>query len=116
MSELNVRLLTKHAKALEWETSNLVILDGEMIIYDPDETCSYARIKIGNGSLTAAELPFVDDSHWEVHRYFNAIINNKILNIEYDTLLAFDTSEIVIGGTSSSSILGRAILGQLILA
>jgi hypothetical protein len=87
-----------------------------MIIYDPDETCSYARLKIGNGSLRGAELPFVDDSHWEANNYFNEVIDNNILNIDYNTLLAFDTSEIVIGVASTTSVLGQAILGQMVLA
>lgn len=44
------------------------------------------------------------------------LINTYILNIDYSTL-AFDTTEIVIGNTTTStSVLGQAILGQLILA
>lgn len=39
-----------------------------------------------------------------------------ILNIDYETLLAFDTSEIVTGATSTTSVLGQAILGQMVLA
>jgi hypothetical protein len=39
-----------------------------------------------------------------------------MLNIDYETLLAFDTSEIVIGATSATSVLGQAILGQMVLA
>jgi hypothetical protein len=37
-------------------------------------------------------------------------------SLEYDTLLAFDTSEIVTGATSTTSVLGQAILGQMVLA
>lgn len=37
------------------------------------------------------------------------------LEIDYDSQLAFDTSEIVFGA-NTSPILGRAILGQMILA
>jgi hypothetical protein len=44
------------------------------------------------------------------------IIENYILTIDYDTLLAFDTSEIVTGATSTTSVLGQAILGQMVLA
>ena len=45
------------------------------------------------------------------------ILETYILNIDYETLLAFDTSEIVIGATTSTtSVLGQAILGQMVLA
>lgn len=43
------------------------------------------------------------------------ILITHILDIDYDTLLAFDTSEIVIGA-STASVLGQAILGQMVLA
>ena len=43
-------------------------------------------------------------------------ILNTLNNIDYNTLLAFDTSEIVFGDASiTTSILGRAILGTMIL-
>lgn len=44
------------------------------------------------------------------------ILTTYILNIDYETLLAFDTSEIVTGATSTTSVLGQAILGQMVLA
>lgn len=44
-------------------------------------------------------------------------LKTYILNIDYDTLLAFDTSEIVFNaGTNTTSVLGQAILGQMVLA
>ncbi len=48
--------------------------------------------------------------------YNESLINTYILNIDYNTLLAFDTSELVIGATSTTSVLGQAILGQMVLA
>jgi hypothetical protein len=44
------------------------------------------------------------------------VLETYIFNIDYDTLLAFDTSEIVTGATSTTSVLGQAILGQMVLA
>jgi hypothetical protein len=35
---------------------------GEMIVYDPDENHSYARIKIGDGKKSLRELPFFIDA------------------------------------------------------
>lgn len=49
--------------------------------------------------------------------FLSNILETYILNIDYDTLLAFDTSEIIFGGvTSTTSVLGQAILGQMVLA
>ena len=42
-------------------------------------------------------------------------IDSYLLNIDYDAILAFDTSEVIFG-TTTSSVLGQAILGQMILA
>jgi hypothetical protein len=46
------------------------------------------------------------------------ILTNYLLNIDYDTLLAFDTSEIVIGSmpTPTTAVLGQAMLGYMVLA
>lgn len=49
--------------------------------------------------------------------FLSNILETYILNIDYETLLAFDTSEIVINATTNkTSVLGQAILGQLVLA
>lgn len=45
-----------------------------------------------------------------------SMLSAYILNVDYDTLLAFDTSEIVTGAASTTSVLGQAILGQMVLA
>lgn len=42
------------------------------------------------------------------------LLQANVMDIDYDTTLAFDTSEIVIGNISNTSpILGQAILGQM---
>ena len=43
-------------------------------------------------------------------------IDAYIFNIDYDNLLAFDTTELVINSAGTTSVLGQAILGQLVLA
>jgi hypothetical protein len=43
-------------------------------------------------------------------------IDAYIFNVDYDNLLAFDTTELVINSASTTSVLGQAILGQMILA
>lgn len=83
-------------------------LPGELIIYDPDVLHPYYRFKFGDSEedetkrKNVVELPFV--------------LSDYLFEIDYDTLLAFDTSEIVIGATSTTSVLGQAILGQMVLA
>ena len=42
-------------------------------------------------------------------------VESYLFSIDYDATLAFDTSEII-SGTNTSSILGEAILGQMVLA
>ena len=50
--------------------------------------------------------------------YLNNIIEAYILNIDYSALLAFDTTEVIVGSYDSgtTSMLGQAILGKMILA
>ena len=46
-------------------------------------------------------------------------IEGYIFNIDYDAILAFDTSEVIFStntNTNTSSVLGQAILGQMVLA
>ena len=43
------------------------------------------------------------------------IVNTYIMNVDYNEL-AFDTTEIVINTTNTTSVLGQAILGQMVLA
>lgn len=56
--------------------------------------------------------------HGDAEALLASIIEDYILNINYETL-SFDTSELVIGGAASgasSSILGTGMLGYLVLA
>jgi hypothetical protein len=82
-------------------------LPGELIIYDPDDLHPYYRFKFGDNERdvtkrkNVVELPFV--------------LSDYLFEIDYGTLLAFDTSELVIGATATS-VLGQAILGQMVLA
>lgn len=60
-------------------------------------------------------IKFATDENKADKEYVNEIFNTYILNIDYDATLAFDTSEIIFG-TNTSSVLGQAILGQMVLA
>ncbi len=143
---LQTRISHKHDTPEAWQSADLIPLDGELIIYDyaePDKK----RIKIGDGIHVTDELPFITpergvdywtdadlaeldirfgnlltahDTSTSAHADIRAKItelHSYILDIDYETILAFDTSEIIIGETASSttSMLGKAILGKLIL-
>lgn len=64
MSEktFNTRIVHKHDTAENWaKATNFIPKAGELIIYDPDETNEYARVKIGDGEKTVGDLPFIDE-------------------------------------------------------
>ena len=41
-------------------SAGFIPLEGELIIYLPDETHEYSRLKIGNGVTNVVLLPFID--------------------------------------------------------
>lgn len=121
---INSRIVHKHDTEENWSKATTFIPKaGEFVIYDADAVYWYPRIKVGDGVTTVVDLPFIDesiivDSKRVTHDsdlLFN-ILETYVLNIDYDTLLAFDTTEIVTGATSTTSVLGQAILGQMVLA
>lgn len=119
---MNARIQQKHDIEANWKQAvNFIPKAGEIIIYDPDDFHTYHRLKIGDGETPVNGLPFIDESivlpsnkvtHGD-HLLSN-IINTYILSVDYSAL-AFDTTEIVVG-SNTSSILGQAILGQMVLA
>ena len=88
-------------------TNPFIPLPGELIVYDPDVLHPYYRFKFGDNEKdetkrkNVVELPFV--------------LSDYLFEIDYDTLLAFDTSEIVFDATVASAVLGEAIVGQMML-
>ena len=60
---MKARISQLHMTETEWlKYSSLIPEPGEFIVYDPDEKHTYARIKIGDGIRTLAELDFFIDS------------------------------------------------------
>ena len=51
----------KHDTQANWEVNgaNYIPLAGEIIVYDPDDTFTHPRMKIGDGSKTVEELEFI---------------------------------------------------------
>lgn len=60
---LEARIKHKRDTAVNWNTNNPVILDGELIIVETAE--GRVRTKIGNGVSTYGELPFTDENIME---------------------------------------------------
>lgn len=60
MSQLKTtRIKHKHDIEANWLISKLMPLDGEIIIYDPDEDHDIPRFKVGDGETALNDLPFV---------------------------------------------------------
>lgn len=85
--------------------------DGSLFFDYVDENGELQRKQINAETLTGS-LASTQVSHGE--DLLSDILETYILSIDYDAL-AFDTTEIVVGNTTTS-VLGQAILGQLVLA
>lgn len=134
----NSRIVMKHDIEANWKKAiNFIPLAGEIIVYDAEDSSTdltgtdrvspiiYERFKIGDGITTVNALKFFDETltlssdrimHGDNKTLLSSIIETYILNIDYNTLLAFDITEIITGATSTTSVLGQAILGQMVLA
>ncbi len=59
---INARVILKHDTEANWlKATTFVPKAGELIVYDPDTTYNYTRIKIGDGSTKVSALPFLFD-------------------------------------------------------
>lgn len=114
---------------------NFFPLKGELIIYTTDKNDNEKiNFKVGNGDnkTNVDKLPFIftdggisnlplnlstdDVIHTSTSQTTAYILNNFILDIDYDSELAFDTSEIVFdGGISALNELGKSMLGYFTL-
>lgn len=66
MTTVNCRVIQKHGTETDWANSELVPYNGELIVYDPDDSYSYSRFKVGDGVHNVTELPFsVVQSDWK---------------------------------------------------
>ena len=60
MSNIKTRMSQKHNTEAYWSsTSGFKPLDGELIIYDPDDKHDQPRIKVGDGITDVNDLPFI---------------------------------------------------------
>ena len=57
----NTRIIHKHDIEANWNKAvNFIPMQGEIIVYDIDETYNYERVKIGDGTTKINDLPFID--------------------------------------------------------
>lgn len=122
--ELKTRIQLKNDTASNWDiasTNGFIPKLGEPIFYREEGGTIYG-MKMGDGIHTPKELAFMEDlitilSSQVMHEQelLSDILDSYIFNIDYNSLLAFDTSEIIFGSAGTTSILGQAILGQMIL-
>lgn len=57
---INTRIQLKSDTETRWLANPIVPLAGELIIYTPDNTHRYCRLKVGDGSTNTTNLPFID--------------------------------------------------------
>lgn len=103
------------------DDNELYLIEGEGLTIVPEYSSINNGLKIASIYLDeniSQEIwvPVVSESINGLMSSLDKQNLNKILNIDYDQLLGFDTSEIVVGNISTTSVLGQAILGQMILA
>ena len=59
-NKIDTRIRHKHDIEANWnKATNFIPLLGELIVYDPDASFSYCRIKMGDGVNVVSALPFM---------------------------------------------------------
>lgn len=97
---------TTYSLSKSGSTITLTSSDGSSTSVADSDTTYSAATQSTDGLMSSLDKKILDELNIQFEEY--------ILNIDYNKILAFDTSEIVFD-KNSSSILGQAILGQLIL-
>lgn len=60
--QINTRIVLKNDIEEHWQQAvNFTPILGELILYNPDSTHNYSRLKVGDGVTNVNELPFADD-------------------------------------------------------
>ena len=60
---IKTRIQMKNDVEANWnQATNFIPKKGEIIVYSPDINHNYSRLKIGDGSTTVINLPFIDSA------------------------------------------------------
>lgn len=117
---VNGRIQHKHDVETNWgKAENFAPKDGELIIYDPDDTHAYPRIKIGYNETNVNDLPFVvGDNHSHGIENVDGLqtqldtINTKLAELMYEpiTISSFtnNVGTVELGNTVTSVTLNWA--------
>ena len=90
---LNSRIIHKHDTEANWlKATNFTPKQGEIIVYDTDDTYDYERLKIGDGKTLVSALPFVDDAIKENVGILSTNIENIDAKIDVVSTLVGDTA------------------------
>ena len=75
--KIKSRIVHKHDTETNWsKATNFIPKQGEIIVYDIDETHAYERFKIGDGTSLVTALPFVNDKT-EIETMIQNLTNSK---------------------------------------
>ena len=59
-NKIDTRIRHKHDTAENWaKATSFIPMLGEVIVYDPDASFSYCRVKMGDGVNVVGALPFM---------------------------------------------------------
>lgn len=93
----HIRIIQKHETEANWNKAKKFTPKlGEIIIYDPDETHTRSRIKVGDGVRIVSELPF---SSQNVD--FSVVEVTDDLIIDAEDISALDRLPSIVDGVNS---------------
>lgn len=85
---LKTRIINKHDTEAHWNlATGFIPKEGEIIIYDPDTTYDYSRVKVGDGETVVTALPFVDDAVKEQLNQYISQIHSVNLTMQGGTVI-----------------------------
>lgn len=97
MAEIKTRIIQKHETEANWnKATGFIPKLGEVIIYDPDDSHSRSRIKVGNGTSAVSALPF---SSQNVE--FSVTEETDDLVIDTEDIAALDRLPAIVDGVDS---------------
>ena len=86
INSIKTRIIHKHDTEANWEKAeNFIPLQGEIIIYDKDDTHPYERIKIGDGSTKVNALPFIDAPDDALSETSSNTVKNSVIYAALET-------------------------------
>ena len=107
---INCRLISRHDTEKNWLTKNpsFIPYQGEIIVFDTDNSYSYERFKIGDGVKNVFELPFANSlSQSEIDSTIQDSLKDGNYSINADTLGGISSSEYALTEKVVTSVNGQ---------